>query len=201
MPKRAPRAYHHGGLRQAVIEAAVDEVEAVGAANLSMREIARRAGVSHAAPAHHFGDKAGIFTAIAIEGFRLATEATREAAGGPNGLIDGGLAYVLFAIGHRGHYEVMFRPELYDADDPELVAARDAAFQVLHDAARAAVGDDTTDVSGLVVASWSLAHGFATLWLQGNLEDQFGTDVAGIAAHVSSGIIALGEITRRQVAP
>ena len=61
------KPYHHGDLRAAVIAAAVEEVEAVGAARLSMREIARRAGVSHAAPAHHFGDKRGIFTAIAID--------------------------------------------------------------------------------------------------------------------------------------
>ena len=60
------RRYHHGDLRAAVIAAAVREVEAVGAGALSMREIARRAGVSHAAPAHHFGDKTGIFTAIAM---------------------------------------------------------------------------------------------------------------------------------------
>src|SRR2546425_9666604 len=93
MRKTAARPYHHGRLRQAVIEAAVGEVEAVGAAHLSMREIARRAGVSHAAPAHHFGDKAGIFTAIAAEGFRIAVAAIGPVAGGPDGFVQGGLAY------------------------------------------------------------------------------------------------------------
>src|SRR5438552_15731925 len=112
-----------------------------------MREIARRAGVSHAAPAHHFGDKAGIFTAIA------------------------------FTLEHGGQSEVMFRPELYRADDPDLTEARDAAFQLLYETARAAVAaDEAADVTGLVVAGWSVSHGFATLWLHGNLEDRLGTD-------------------------
>ena len=67
MPRAAPepKPYHHRRLREAVIEAALAEIEAVGPTRLSMREIARRAGVSHAAPAHHFCDKRGIFTAIA----------------------------------------------------------------------------------------------------------------------------------------
>src|SRR3954467_9814295 len=120
----ADRPYHHGDLRTAVIDAAVREVEAVGASAVSMREIARRAGVSHAAPAHHFGDKAGIFTAIATEGYRLITEATSAAAVGDGALVQGGLAYVQFALTHRGHFEVMFRPDLYHQDDPDLVAAR-----------------------------------------------------------------------------
>src|SRR5688572_25760447 len=110
------RPYHHGRLREAVLEAAVAEIETVGPARLSMREIARRAGVSHAAPAHHFGDKAGIFTAIAIEGYRLIGEATSQAAVGENALRDGGMAYVGFALTHRAHFEVMFRPDLYRAD-------------------------------------------------------------------------------------
>ncbi|HKC28311.1 MAG TPA: TetR/AcrR family transcriptional regulator, partial [Jatrophihabitans sp.] len=73
---------------------AVAEVVAVGAAGVSMREIARRAGVSHAAPAHHFGDKTGIFTAIATEGFHLTAEAIGPAATGPFGFLHGGAAYV-----------------------------------------------------------------------------------------------------------
>src|SRR4051794_27469541 len=100
MPRVAAKPYHHGRLRQAVLEAAVEEIEAVGPAALSMREIARRAGVSHAAPAHHFGDKAGIFTAIATEGYRLITEATSAAAVGDGALVQGGLAYVQFALTH-----------------------------------------------------------------------------------------------------
>ena len=118
-----PRQYHHGRLREAVIEAALAEIEAVGPAALSIREIARRAGVSHAAPAHHFGDKAGIFTAIATEGYRQLGHVTREATLGENALVSGAMAYVRFALTHRAYFEVMFRPDLYRADDTELRAA------------------------------------------------------------------------------
>src|SRR5712692_4005403 len=107
MAQAPVKPYHHGRLRAAVLEAAVAEIEVVGPARLSMREIARRAGVSHAAPAHHFGDKAGIFTAIATEGYRLIAEATSRVAVGDDALLQGGLAYVLFALSHRAHFEVM----------------------------------------------------------------------------------------------
>ena len=135
----AERPYHHGDLRKALIDAAVAEVAAEGASALSMRAIARRAGVSHAAPAHHFGDKAGIFTAIAVEGFDLMTKTIAPVAFEEQGFIAGGTAYVLFALEHPGYFEVMFRPTLYDLDDPALVAARDGAFDVLVESARHAI--------------------------------------------------------------
>lgn len=191
--------YHHGALRQAVIDAAVAEVVAVGAAQLSMREIARRAGVSHAAPAHHFGDKAGIFTAIAVEGFRLATEWIAPHAAGPGGFLRGGIAYVTFALQHPGHFEVMFRPDLYRADDLELVEARRAAFQVLWDSARAAAGATSEEeVRGMVVAGLSMSHGFATLWAQANLQDVIGDDPTAFTAQLVDGLIQLGGVARRQ---
>src|SRR5919107_55659 len=133
MAPATAKRYHHGRLREAVLEAAVAEIEAVGPARLSMREIARRAGVSHAAPAHHFGDKAGIFTAIATEGFRRMTAAIAPVADGPSGFLLGGQAWVRFALEHRGFYEVMFQPELCRADDPELVEAREEGFRLLFD--------------------------------------------------------------------
>jgi AcrR family transcriptional regulator len=199
VPEDSSKPYHHGQLRAAVIAAAVAEVEAVGAAGLSMREIARRAGVSHAAPAHHFGDKAGIFTAIATDGFRLASEAIGPAATGRYGFLQGGAAYVGFALSHPGHFEVMFRPDLYHADDPDLIAARDAAFDILYGSARAliAAGPDD-DVTGLVIAGWSLSHGFATLWLTANLQDRLGPDPADIASQLNRGLIALGRVAEQQ---
>jgi AcrR family transcriptional regulator len=194
------KPYHHGQLRRAVIEAAVKEVEAVGAAGVSMREIARRAGVSHAAPAHHFGDKAGIFTAIAIEGFRLAAETIGPQAGGRYGFLDGGMAYIGFALSHPGHFEVMFQPGLYHDDDPDLIAARDAAFEILYGSARALVAaGPNDDVTGLVVAGWSLSHGFATLWRNANLQDRLGPDPAGIAAQLSRGLVTLGEYAAQRL--
>lgn len=193
------RRYHHGHLRDAVVEAAVAEVEAVGAAAVSMREIARRAGVSHAAPAHHFGDKAGIFTAIATDGFRMTAEAIGPAATGPFGFLTGGAAYVTFALGHRGHFEVMYRPSLYRADDPDLVAARAAAFAMLDDSAAALAAEwGIEDVAGLTVTGWSLCHGLATLLLAGNLTDRVPPDPDALLALIGNGLIGLGEAAKAQ---
>jgi AcrR family transcriptional regulator len=195
----ADRRYHHGHLRAAVIEAAVAEVEAVGAAAVSMREIARRAGVSHAAPAHHFGDKAGIFTAIATEGFRMTAAAIGPAATGPFGFLTGGAAYVTFALAHPGHFEVMYRPSLYPADDADLVTARAAAFAVLDDsAAELAEQWDIADVAGLTVAGWSLCHGLATLLLAGNLTDRVPPDPAALSVMIGNGLVGLGRVSQAQ---
>lgn len=198
------KPYHHGDLRAAVIAAAVEEVEAVGAARLSMREIARRAGVSHAAPAHHFGDKRGIFTAIAVEGFVRITEFIGPVAGGPDGFLPGGIAYVGFALQHRGYFEVMFRPDLYRDDDPDLVAARDAAFGVLYGSAAAALAEPDEDATtALVMAGWSMAHGLATLWLTANLQDKLTGNPQRLAELLTTGAITLGDLARasREVSP
>ncbi|MFE2019264.1 TetR/AcrR family transcriptional regulator [Streptomyces sp. NPDC059499] len=161
------RTYHHGDLRRAVLTAALDVVATEGPDALSLRDLARRAGVSHAAPAHHFKDRTGLLTAIAAEGYTLFADALTAA---PD-LRERGVAYVRFAAGHPAHFQVMFRPELHHADDPELLAAKARATEALR-----------TGISGLPesgrgsddrlagIAAWSLAHGFATLLLSGNLE-------------------------------
>ena len=201
MPDSPAKPYHHGELRQAVIDAAVAEVEAVGAAGVSMREIARRAGVSHAAPAHHFGDKAGIFTAIATEGFALTAEAIGPEAVGPFGFLQGGAAYVTFAVTHPGHFEVMYRPGLYRIDDPDLVAAREAAFAILDNSAAALAAEwGIEDVAGLVVAGWAVCHGLATLLLTGNLASRMPPEPEQITRSMMSGLIALGSVAERQPA-
>jgi AcrR family transcriptional regulator len=199
MKRDDARPYHHGRLREAAIEAAIAEVQAVGAAGVSLRAVARRAGVTHAALAYQFGDKAGLFTAVAIQGFQLAVDAIGPAAKGTGGFLAGGRAYVMFALAYPGHYEVMFRPDLYRVDDPELVAARDAAFDLLYGSARAAEGDSNNDVSGLVIAAWSLTYGFATLWLTHNLKGRVAEDPARVADQLNEGIVALGRLTARAI--
>ena len=150
--------YHHGDLRQEVLRGAVEEIEANGPSAVSLRAVARRAGVSHAAPAHHFGDKAGVLSALAEEGYRGLAETTAEALDRTGDLLEVGIAYVRFALDHRAHFEVMFRPELYRRDDPGVAAARDAAAEVLFRAVRDALGPDAAedDVLGGVLAAWSL---------------------------------------------
>lgn len=115
------RGYHHGDLPRALLDAAVEVIAESGPAALSLRDLARRAGVSHAAPAHHFGDKAGLLTALAVQGFDLLADALR----GAEDLLSAGVAYVDFAVGHRAHFDVMFRPDLYRSDGPEVRAARE----------------------------------------------------------------------------
>lgn len=197
------KPYHHGQLDRAGIDGAVEEVETVGVAAVSMRRIARRAGVSHAALAYKFGDKAGIFTAVAAEGFRLAAQMIGAAAEGPDGFVRGGERYIAFALTHRGYFEVMFRPNLYRTDDPHLVAAKAAAFEVMYGSARASLearrGGTVTDedVEGLVLAGWSASHGFATLALTANLSEHLTAEQATLTEQVLSGIITMGELTLR----
>src|SRR4051794_10702482 len=170
-------AYHHGDLKAAILTQAATLVAERGADGISLRELARAAGVSHAAPAHHFTDRRGLFTALAAEGFgRLAT-ALADAR--PN-FIDAAKAYVRFAIDHPGHYVVMFDKSLYDVADPALMAAESAAAAELS----RGVGTLTdakakNDPEGAALAAWSLVHGFSMLWLN-DAVDRTGSPTAAI---------------------
>ena len=169
--------YHHGTLPEALLAATAQLVEEQGVAGLSLREVARRAGVSHGAPAHHFGDKAGLLTALATQGFERFTEWQREARDGAGSepwrrFSATGYAYVMFAAKNRAHFEIMFRPELLRQDDPALLAASTAAYEVL----RGVVAEiqEAGFIAGrdpeiVAITAWSQAHGLATLWLTGNL--------------------------------
>lgn len=167
------RGYHHGDLRRALIDEAVEVIVERGVTGWSMRELARRAGVSHAAPAYHFGDRQGLLTAIATEGFRLQTDELSRA--GEAGFLEVGVAYVRFAVDHPAHFEVMYQPNLLKVDDPEFVAARLEARAQLYPGAAQTAGVRETDVSA-GLAAWSLVHGLATLWLNDALPAQVGSD-------------------------
>ena len=181
------RRYHHGDLRRAILDAAVVAIAESGPAALSLRDLARRAGVSHAAPAHHFGDKAGVLTALAAEGYDLLADALLEAHARTGEFLEIGVAYVRFAIGCRSHFEVMYRPDLYDPADPAVRAAQDRAGKALYSGAAAVPGrpaDVDTQVAG--VAAWSLVHGFASLWLHGALPAELRDDPEAAARTVAS---------------
>ena len=164
----AKTGYHHGDLRSAMLAAAADQIAADGIDAISLRALARRAGVSHAAPAHHFGDRAGLLTALAAEGYELLAvelETTADARAAA-------VAYIRFALRYPGHFDVMFRHRLLRTDDPALAAARTRSGAAL----RANVVDGQletadTDQRAVQLAAWSLVHGFATLWREGALAD------------------------------
>lgn len=156
-------AYHHGDLRRAILDAAVEAIGEDGPGGWSLRELARRAGVSHAAPAHHFGDKTGVLTALAADGFELMAGALEE----QKGFLEAGLAYVRFAVEHPVHFTVMFQPDLYRVNDPELKAASDRAGAVLRKGA---------PQEQMALAGWSIAHGFASLWLSGAMTHEPSAD-------------------------
>jgi AcrR family transcriptional regulator len=174
------RPYHHGHLRPVLLAAAVEAIGEAGPAALSLREVARRAGVTHAAAAYHFGDKAGLLTAVAAEGYRLLGEAL-EAARTWGSFLDVGVAYVRFAVDHRAHFEVMYRPELYRPGDTDVLRARAATARLLY-------GSDSPGVEEMAagVAAWSLVHGLATLWLNGNLPERLGHDPEQITRLVAT---------------
>jgi AcrR family transcriptional regulator len=176
------RPYHHGDLRRTLLAAAADAVRESGPAALSLRELARRAGVSHAAPAHHFGDKAGLLTALAAEGYELLADALARARERTGSLLEIGVAYVRFSVDHRAHFEVMFRPDLYRADDPHLVAARQRAGESLRAGLDTLPAGTASPEAGL--AAWSIVHGFAALWLGGALPPEVGDDPEAAARAV-----------------
>jgi AcrR family transcriptional regulator len=156
-------SYHHGDLKAVILAQAAKLVAERGADGISLRELARAAGVSHAAPAHHFTDRRGLFTALATEGFGLLAAALEGAR--PD-FINAALAYVRFALDHPGHYAVMFDKSLYDDADPGLVAAEAAAGEELtHGVATISDAKAKADPAAAALAAWSLVHGFSMLWL------------------------------------
>lgn len=176
----AKKAYHHGDLRAALIEAARDELHICGIEGFSLRKVAARAGVSHAAPAHHFKDASGLLTALATEGFKrfLSAMKRREAACSedPHAQVLGaGLGYLDFALAERALFRLIHASDRPDFSDPDLSVASRAAFEHLLDlvgtAMKAGGGTPTPDeIYVSAAAVWSMAHGLADLRVSGRLE-------------------------------
>ncbi len=171
--------YHHGELRRALIEKAASVVEREGVAALSLRDLARRLGVSHAAPAHHFPDKAALLFEIARDGFdrfAAAMEAARAQGTNPlDRLRCVGEAYVHFAIAHPGRFRVMFGREISDLRSipPELDEAGQRSFGVLVGVVEAVLARwparRRPPAEAVAFSCWSSVHGAAMLWIDGPL--------------------------------
>jgi len=158
-------------LRARLLRAAEAEIAATGPARASLRAIARRCGVSHQATAHHFADRAGLFTALAAEGHDLLLEETREAIDGTpveggQQVAAAGAAYVEFSRRHAALFDLMYRPDLLRNDDEQLVAARLAQRDLMIEtiaAAQARGWGTEVPTAELAALGWASVHGLAVL--------------------------------------
>ena len=161
-------------VRDALLAAARTELAENGPTGISLRAVARRAGVSHAAPKHHFQDRAGLLTAIATEGFELLTAALAavEETEPQARLADLGRAYVGFGLRHPALFDLMFRPAELHTDDPALAHAQAESIGFLS-ATVSRLSDSAPAPSGtpeLALISWALAHGLVVLARDGALQ-------------------------------
>jgi AcrR family transcriptional regulator len=194
---KATAPYHHGDLRTALIVAGRELLAENGERGFTLRECARRASVSHAAPAHHFPTVGDLLAEIAATGFedlttsmlRFAEEA--RAGDAPGRLMGLGRGYVAFALGNRAVFQLMFRSEMFTFDNEHFAAARRAAFDCLVRAVHAVLPNAAPTERSLVVdRSWSIVHGFATLVIEGQICKNE-TDPAAIDARVAT-LLGLG---------
>ena len=164
-----PKPYHHGDLSRALVDAAQRLLETEGVSALSLRAVAREAGVSPAAPYHHFKDKNELLNAVADQGWRMLNAAIGEARAQANSvrgkLAEIGVAYVRFAREHPALYRVMYDVSREREDLPEYMHANESSYGQLRDTLIEA-GADPTDRVGLetaTMAAWSAAHGLAEM--------------------------------------
>lgn len=196
---RAVGAYHHGALHEALLAAAEALLLERGVAAFTLRECARRAGVSHAAPAHHFGDARGLLTAFATVGFdRMADLMQRyRAAALPDAqarLSAVGLAYIDFALAHPAHFELMFGRDRLAPDDAELQRAGQRTSEPLRDCLTALMAErglPPDDLPQRMLLAWAAVHGYATLLVEGQCLDAFGLGPATPGASSAMGAAVL----------
>jgi AcrR family transcriptional regulator len=173
----AEQAYHHGDLRRALLDATESLLLESGLESFSLRECARRAGVSHGAPAHHFGDVKGLLTAFATVGFERMAQRMQQGADASGSdaarrLMAVGQAYIGFALDHPAHFRLMFRCDRLDQQDAALRQAGSAAAQSLAWALAAALrerGVAEDAMQDRCLLAWSAVHGLATLALDADL--------------------------------
>ena len=198
-PRRraAPRPYHHGDLRAALLAAAAGWLDEQGAQALTLRELARAAGVSHAAPYHHFASRDELLAGVAELAFDRLVDALAAAAGATDAghaLLDIGEAYVREALAHPAQFRLMFGPLLArKAEHPGLQRAAERAFLVLLEAATRFAPERGLEIA---LAGWSLSHGAANLAIDGAFG---GLPLAAAQARQLARLDA-GALVRRMVA-
>lgn len=176
-----PERYHHGDLKSALIRATDELLAERGLEGFSLREVSRRAGVSPAAPAHHFGSAAGLLSEVAMLSFIELTQ--RLDVSGVKGtparqLQMQGLGYVRFALTYPGRFHLMFRRDLLSDEHAGLHEAGEAALAQLEQTVRkirSLAADKPLDATAqsMLLATWSMVHGFAHLMLDGKLAHMY----------------------------
>ena len=180
------KPYHHGDLRQAILEAGEVELAEHGIAGFSLRRVAARVGVSHTAPSHHFGDVAGLMDALAVRALRqlLARMEARQAVAADtpfDKLMASGLGYIDFALAHPGLFRLIFGVSMDPDASPELQQAAADAYMHLATGVAGLHGTpplEHPNAMEAVLACWSRAHGFADLLLAGHIHLSNPDDIA-----------------------
>jgi AcrR family transcriptional regulator len=178
----AATPYHHGALRDALLVAAERVLERDGLAGLTLRAVARDAGVSHAAPTHHFKDLTGLVSELAAIGFTRFNVTMKAAGEQPGTPVERAMAraraYVAYAQANPGMYGLMFRTERLDYSRPSLHHAAEASFaglagSVAPGSAEQPAGEPqlSLDQAAAIARAWSLVHGYTMLLLDGRLAD------------------------------
>ena len=179
--------YHHGNLRQALLEAALVILEREGEAGLALRDLARAVGVSPAAPYRHFDGKAALLEALAVTGFQRFTARMEDVAkaGFDDPMAAMGKTYVLFALENANLFRLMFSPLLKKNGRPGLRMAADAAFDTL----RHIAGADVRAAGRIkALTAWARVHGLAVLLLDGQIALRAGEDTEALIAEIVGGL-------------
>lgn len=173
------KSYHHGELRKALVDAAASLAAEHGPESVSLREVAKRAGVSHAAPYHHFRSKAELLHAVALEGERLMDVGMKRAWARRHRtpvdrLFAMGRAYIQFAVRHPHYFRAMFRGVTPDEGLPDALQLGQRNFDALITAVQACIGETgrpTRRARGLILTAWTIVHGMASLAVERGFRD------------------------------
>ncbi|MBZ2197533.1 TetR/AcrR family transcriptional regulator [Occultella gossypii] len=160
--------YHHGDLPRQLLADAAEMAAELGPEAITLRELARRSGVSHSAPVHHFGTRQGLLTALAVEGFQALNDALSTQQ---DDIHEMGVAYVTWALEHPGHYAVMWQPRLLSGSSEDLVLAREQAWTLLSTTVAEGAPADrgSQEIEMDAHAAFAIVHGLVGLWLSAAL--------------------------------